>query len=132
MYEDDEHQKQIADSTRPEAYDETLSHYVDADEVGDFFLDVFNTGFQTDAFKIRVLEQPDDWQYRFYDNDTGLELVEEGIYSTTPDIGSTQILTIMMEVYPPADRDGVDIGLFKLSVTSKDCLLYTSDAADEP
>ena len=120
VYEDDEHQKQIADSTRPEAYDETLSHYVDADEVGDFFLDVFNTGFQTDSFKIRVLEQPDDWQYRLYDNDTGLELVEEGIYSLTPDIGSTQILTIRMEVYPPADRDGVDIGLFKLSVTSKE------------
>jgi len=120
VYEDDEHQKQIADSTRPEAYDETLSHYVDADEVGDFFLDVFNTGFQTDSFKIRILEQPDDWQYRLYDNDTGLELVEEGIYSITPDIGSTQILTIRMEVYPPADRDGVDIGLFKLSVTSKE------------
>jgi len=120
VYEDDEHQKQIADSTRPDAYDETLSHYVDADEVGDFFLDVFNTGFQTDSFKIRILEQPDDWQYRLYDNDTGLELVEEGIYSITPDIGSTQILTIRMEVYPPADRDGVDIGLFKLSVTSKE------------
>lgn len=120
VYEDDEHQKQIADSTRPEAYDETLSHYVDADEIGDFYLDVFNTGFQTDAFKIRVLEQPDDWQYRFYDNDTGLDLVEEGIYSITPDIGSTQILTIRMEVYPPADRDGVDIGLFKISVVSKE------------
>ena len=129
VYEDDEHQKQIADSTRPEAYDETLSHYVDADEVGDFFLDVFNTGFQTDSFKIRVLEQPDDWQYRFYDNDTGLELVEEGIYSMTPDIGSTQILTILMEVYPPADRDGVDIGLFKLSVTSKEDSELRTDVA---
>ncbi len=90
---------------------------------------MFNTGFQTDAFKIRVLEQPDDWQYRFYDNDTGLELVEEGIYSTTPDIGSTQILTIMMEVYPPADRDGVDIGLFKLSVTSKEDSELRTDIA---
>ena len=67
-----------------------------ADEVGDFFLDVFNTGFQTDSFKIRILEQPDDWQYRLYDNDTGLELVEEGIYSLTPDIGSTQILTMRL------------------------------------
>ena len=38
VYEDDEHQKQIADSTRPEAYDETLSHYVDASEVGDLSL----------------------------------------------------------------------------------------------
>ncbi len=120
IYEDDEHQKQIADSTRPEAYDETLSHYVDADETGDFYVDVFNTGFTTDSFKIRVLEQPDDWQYRFYDNATGMELVEEGIYSITPDIGSTQILTIRMEVYPPADRNGVDIGMFELAVSSKE------------
>tara|TARA_B100000035_G_scaffold131955_1_gene112185 strand:+ start:1058 stop:4012 length:2955 start_codon:yes stop_codon:yes gene_type:complete len=129
VYEDEEHQKQIADSTRSEAYDETLSHYVDADEVGDFFIDVFNTGFQTDAFKIRILEQPDDWQYRFYDNDTGLELVEEGIYSITPDIGSTQILTIRMEVYPPADRDGVDIGLFEIAVSSKEDSELRTDVA---
>ncbi len=129
VYEDDEHQKQIADSTRPEAYDETLSHYVDADEIGDFYLDVFNTGFQTDAFKIRVLEQPDDWQYRFYDNDTGMDLVEEGIYSITPGIGSTQILTIRMEVYPPADRDGVDIGLFRLSVVSNEDSELRTDVA---
>ena len=68
---------------------------------------------------MRVLEQPDDWQYRFYDNDTGLELAEEGIYSLTPDIGSTQILTIRMEVYPPADRDGVDIGLFEICLKQR-------------
>ena len=129
VYEDDEHQKQIADSTRPEAYDETLSHYVDADEIGDFYIDVFNLGFQTDSFKMRVLEQPDDWQYRFYDNDTGLELAEEGIYSLTPDIGSTQILTIRMEVYPPADRDGVDIGLFEISVSSKEDSELRTDVA---
>jgi len=119
-YEDEAHQVQIADSTRPEAYDETLSHYVDAEEIGDFYLDVFNTGFITDAFKIRVLEQPDDWQYRFYDNNTGMELVEEGIYAITPDIGSTQILTVRMEVYPPVDRESADIGLFSIAVTSQE------------
>ena len=128
-YEDVEHQIQIADSTRPDAYDETLSHYVDAEEIGDFFLDVFNTGFITDAFKIRVLEQPDDWQYRFYDNDTGMELTEEGIYSITPDIGSTQILTVRMEVYPPADRESEDIGLFSISVTSQEDSELRTDVA---
>jgi hypothetical protein len=119
-YEDEAHQVQIADSTRPEAYDESLSHYVDAEEIGDFYLDVFNTGFITDAFKIRVLEQPDDWQYRFYDNNTGMELVEQGIYAITPDIGSTQILTVRMEVYPPVDRESADIGLFSIAVTSQE------------
>ncbi len=120
VFEDDEHQKQIADSTRPEAYDEMLSHYVDSGDVsGDFFIDVFNSGFITDAFKLRVTELPDAWQYKFYDNETGLELAEEGIYSVTPDIGSHQILTVRMEVFPPSERDAQDIGLVTVSVASQ-------------
>ena len=120
VFEDDEHQKQIADSTRPEAYDEMLSHYVDSGDVsGDFFIDVFNSGFITDAFKLRVTELPDAWQYKFYDNETGLELTEEGINSITPDIGSHQILTVRMEIFPPSEREAQDIGLVTVSVASQ-------------
>ena len=75
VFEDFEHQIQIADSTRPDAYDETLSHYVDAgDTKGEFFIDVFNAGFITDSFRLRVTDLPDAWQFKFYDNDTGMEL----------------------------------------------------------
>lgn len=120
VFEDDEHQKQIADSTRPEAYDEALSHYVDSGEIsGDFFIDVFNSGFVTDAFRMRVTELPDAWQYKFYDNETGMELEEEGIHSLTPDIGSHQILTVRMEVFPPSERDAQDIGLVGLTISSQ-------------
>ena len=130
VFEDDEHQKQIADSTRPEAYDETLSHYVDSGDVsGDFFIDVFNSGFVTDAFRIRVTELPDAWQYKFYDNDTGMELAEEGIHSLTPDIGSHQILTVRMEVFPPSEREAQDIGLVGITVGSQgDSELFTEVA----
>jgi hypothetical protein len=120
VFEDDEHQKQIADSTRPEAYDEALSHYVDSGEIsGDFFIDVFNSGFVTDAFRMRVTELPDAWQYKFYDNESGMELEEEGIHSLTPDIGSHQILTVRMEVFPPSERDAQDIGLVGLTISSQ-------------
>jgi hypothetical protein len=120
VFEDDEHQKQIADSTRPEAYDEALSHYVDSGDIsGDFFIDVFNSGFVTDAFRMRVTELPDAWQYKFYDNETGMELEEEGIHSLTPDIGSHQILTVRMEVFPPSERDAQDIGLVGLTISSQ-------------
>ena len=119
VYEDEEHQKQIADSTRPEAYDVGLSHYVDAFNGSEnFYIDVFNSGFDTDAFKIRVLEQPDEWQARFYSNQTGAELTEDGLYHLTTDIGSTQLLTVRMQVFPPEDRDSLDIGLFSLSFSS--------------
>ena len=118
IFEDFEHQIQIVDSTRPEFYDETLSHYVDADKVGDFFIDVFNSGFDSDTFFIRVNAMPTSWQYKFYDNDTGLELTEEGINSVTPSIGSHDILTIRMDLFPPAEREAQDIGLVSLQITS--------------
>ena len=118
IFEDFEHQIQIVDSTRPEFYDESLSHYVDTDEVGDFFIDVFNSGFDSDTFFIRVNAMPTSWQYKFYDNDTGLELTEEGINSVTPSIGSHDILTVRMDIFPPAEREAEDIGLVSLQITS--------------
>ena len=119
IFEDFEHQIQIADSTRIDAYDESLSHYVDAGETkGEFFVDVFNAGFITDSFRLRVTDLPDAWQFKFYDNDTGMELNEEGIYSVTPNIGSNQILTLRMEIFPPSERDAQDIGLVEFSVSS--------------
>lgn len=130
IFEDFEHQIQIADSTRPEAYDESLSHYVDAgDTKGEFFVDVFNAGFITDAFRLRVTDLPDAWQYKFYDNDTGMELTEEGIYSLTPDIGSNQILTVRMDVFPPSERDAQDIGLVGFSVSSTSDTELSTDIA---
>ena len=119
VFEDFEHQIQIADSTRVDAYDESLSHYVDAgDTKGEFFVDVFNAGFITDSFRLRVTDLPDAWQFKFFDNDTGMELSEEGIYSITPDIGSNQILTLRMEIFPPSERNAQDIGLVEFSVSS--------------
>ena len=53
-----------------------------------------------------------------YDNDTGLELTEEGINSVTPSIGSHDILTVRMDVFPPAEREAEDIGLVSLQITS--------------
>lgn len=130
VYEDEEHQKQIADSTRPESYDEGLSHYVDAFNGSEnFYIDVFNSGFDTDSFKIRVLEQPDDWQYRFYSNQTGAELTEDGIYHLTTDIGSTKLLTVRMQVFPPEDRESLDIGLFSLAFSSTEDSELRTDVA---
>ena len=121
VFEDVEHQRQIADSTRPDLYDETLSHYVDmsdAQEGVDFYIAVFNAGFDSDAFKLRVTELPESWLYRFYDNDTGQQLVEEGINSLTPSIGSFQQLTLRMTVFPPDQREAQDIGLVRVLVVS--------------
>ena len=121
VFEDEEHQRQIADSNRPDLYDESLSHYVDmseAQEGASFYLDLFNAGFDSDQFKVRVTELPESWLYRFYDNDTGQPLIEEGINAITPSIGSHQQLTLRMAVFPPDDREAQDIGLIRVLVMS--------------
>ena len=118
IFEDEEHQIQIADSNRPEAFDETLSHYIDSDMAipGEpFYIDLFNAGFDTDTYRLKVDEAPSSsWTYAFFDNDTGAELTTEGPYAITPDIGSHEIMPLMLKIYPPTNRDDVDIGLFTI------------------
>ena len=105
VYEDEERQIQIADSNRPEAFDETISHYIDSDTVGSgepFFIDLFNAGFDTDTYRLKVEDAPSSsWSYTFVDNDTGTELVTEGPYAITPDIGSHEIMPLRLNIYPP-------------------------------
>lgn len=118
VYEDEEHQIQIADSNRPEAFDETLSHYIDSDMAipGEpFYLDLFNAGFDTDTYRLKVDETPSSsWTYTFFDNDTGSELTTEGPYAITPDIGSHETMSLILKIYPPTNRDDVDIGMFTI------------------
>jgi hypothetical protein len=119
VFEDDEHQRQIADSNQSDGYDELLSNYVNSGDVSeDFFIHVFNSGLYTDSFKLRVNEVPDAWDCKFYDNETGMELPEEGIHSLTPYIGSYELFIVRMEVFPPSGRDAQDIGLISFSVAS--------------
>ena len=58
-----------------------------------------------------------------------MELTEEGIYSLTPDIGSNQILTVRMDVFPPSERDAQDIGMVAFSVSSTSDTELSTDVA---
>ena len=118
VFEDVEQQKQIFDSDRRELYNENLSHYIDYDKVGDFYLSINNVGFDDDSYRIRIQEIPVAWSLKFIVNGTGTELTEQGIDSLTPTIGQGEKLVLKVEVYPPFERDAVDIGLVRLSVTS--------------
>tara|TARA_B100000459_G_scaffold144940_1_gene108527 strand:+ start:4789 stop:7662 length:2874 start_codon:yes stop_codon:yes gene_type:complete len=118
VFEDVEQQKQIFASDRPELYNENLSHYIDYDKVGDFYVSINNVGFDDDTYRIRIQEIPVAWSLKFIINGTGTELTEQGIDSLTPTIGQGEKLVLKVEVYPPFERDAVDIGLVRLSVTS--------------
>ena len=118
VYEDSEQQKQIFASDRPELYNENLSHYIDYDKVGDFYMSINNVGFDDDSYRIRIQEIPVAWSLKFMVNGTGTELTEQGIDSLTPVVGQGEKLVLKVEVYPPFERNAVDIGLIRLSVTS--------------
>ena len=118
VYEDVEQQKQIFDSDRTDLYNENLSHYIDYDKVGDFYLSISNVGFDDDSYRIRIQEIPVAWSLKFIINGTGTELTEQGIDSLTPIVYQGEKLVLKVEVYPPFERDAVDIGLIRLSVTS--------------
>lgn len=118
VYEDNEQQKQIFASDRPDLYNENLSHYIDYDKVGDFYMSINNVGFDDDSYRIRIQEIPVAWSLKFLINGTGTELTEQGIDSLTPVVGQGEKLVLKVEVYPPFERDAVDIGLIRLSVTS--------------
>ena len=118
VFEDVEQQIQIYDSDRLDFYNENLSHYVDDDEVGEFYLKITNVGFDDDTYRIRQQEIPVAWDIKFLINGTGTELIEQGIDFLTPTVGQGEILMIRVEIYPPEGRDAVDIGLLRFSVTS--------------
>ena len=118
VYEDEAHQKQIADSERPEAFDSSLSHYIDSKDKGVYFMDIFNAGFDTDTFRILMKEIPLGWQYEVFDNTTGAILDKESQYYVTPSIASHEILTMKLEVYPPSSRDDADIGMLNVEILS--------------
>ena len=123
VYEDEAHQIQIADSTRPEAFDESLSHYVDAENWSSgesFYIDLFNAGFVPDKFRLKVVDAPSTaWTYTFSDNETNETLTgttQGSPFVETPEIGSHETLSIMLRIFPPDPSydNVVDVGLFSI------------------
>ncbi len=121
VYEDEDHQIEIADSNRPDAFDETLSHYIDSEsfEGSEFYVDLFNAGFDTDQYRLVVEEAPSSsWTFEFFDNDTKQPLSTQGPYAITSDVGSHEILPLQLKIFPPSNRDDVDIGLVTVACYS--------------
>ncbi len=121
IFEDEDRQIEIADSFRPDAFDETLSHYIDAQsfEGSEFYLDIFNAGFDMDQYRLQVETAPSSsWSFEFINNDTKQPLTIQGPYSITDDISSHEILPIQLKIFPPANSDDVDIGLVTIACYS--------------
>jgi len=121
LFEDAEHQIQIGDSV-DDVFDVNASNFVDYEGVGKFYLDVRNTGFDVDQFRMKFLETPDQWDAAFVDNNSGEAILKDQGAYPTGDINSNVKETVLIEVYPPVDREAPDIGKITLEVTSSNDL----------
>ena len=120
VYNDVEHQIQIADSVVPETFDENIPRFTENDALTSFYIDIFNSGFDNDYFRMRVKEAPRGWIALFVDNATGVEIdvnLDDATYHT-PILGSHTYETIRMDVRPSSNRDDPDKGLLVLEVLS--------------
>ena len=116
----EEHDVQMANSTRPDDFDQTAPRYVEYGEFTPFLLEIFNTGFDADTFRVDVLQRAKSI-IQIYDNDTGQRILEDegdGTFHTAIlERHSTQVL--LFNVKPSSDRDDPDIGQIEIEVISE-------------
>jgi len=114
-----DHDIPIANSSRPGDIDPTIPRYVEDNQFTTFLLEVFNTGFDTDNFRVDILKRSKSI-IQIYDNDTGERILEDdgdGTFHIPPlERHSTQILRF--NVKPSTDREDPDIGMVEVEVVS--------------
>jgi len=115
----EDHEVAVANSSRPNDFETSANSYVDYDQFTPFLMEIFNTGFDADEFKIDVLQRAKAI-IQVYDNDTGERILEDdgdGTFHTVLlDRHETQTLRILVK--PSSDRLDPDIGTVELEVVS--------------
>jgi|TARA_B110000263_G_scaffold10298_1_gene8789 hypothetical protein len=116
---DEDHSLPIANSTRPDDIDSSIPRYVEYGEFTPFLLEIFNTGFDADTFRIDVLKRSKSI-IQVYDNNTGERILEDvgdgTFHSSYLERHSTQVL--LLNIKPSNDRADDDVGLIEIEVTS--------------
>jgi len=116
----EDHDIQMANSTRPDDFDQTAPRYVEYGEFTPFLLEIFNTGFDADTFRVDVLQRAKSI-IQIYDNETGQRILEDegdGTFHTAIlERHSTQVL--LFNIKPSSDRDDPDIGQIEIEVISE-------------
>ena len=117
---DNNRTEQYDNSSRPDSFDTTIPRFAEDGVFSIFIMEIWNNGFDTDEFRVDVLERSKSI-IQVFDNDTGTRILEDegdGTFHTAL-LGrhSTQVLQI--RVKPSDDRSDSDLGLIQLEVTSE-------------
>jgi len=115
----EDHKIPIANSSRADAIDSTTPRFVDYDEFNPFILEIFNTGFDADSFRIDILKRSKAL-FQLHDNTTGQRILEDegdGTFHTSLlERHATQVF--ILGIKPSLDREDLDIGEIELEVIS--------------
>ena len=116
----EDHNSPYANSSRPDDIDSSIPRYVEYNQFNTFLLEIFNTGFDTDTFRVDVLQRSKSI-VQIYDNYTGDRIYEdEGdgtFHIPSLERHSTQVL--LLKIKPSSDREDPDIGLIELEARSE-------------
>ncbi|DAC50706.1 MAG TPA: hypothetical protein HA340_03170 [Candidatus Thalassarchaeaceae archaeon] len=118
---DSDQENQIYNSSRPESFDVTEPQFVD--DLGPptpFYIDLFNTGFDSDSFRFEVTEKPRGTVYYFVDNQTGQMInqdTEDGLWHT-PTMPRHTTYTLALYLNPSSEPDDPDYDLMEVEFSS--------------
>ncbi len=115
----EDHKVPIANSSRGDALDSTVPRFAEYGEFNPFILEIFNTGFDADTFRIDIVKRSKAI-FQLHDNNTGQRIDQDegdGTFHTSLlERHNTQVL--ILGIKPSVDRDDNDIGEIEIEVIS--------------
>ena len=115
----DDHKIPIANSSRGDALDSTIPRFAEYGEFNPFILEIFNTGFDADNFRIDILKRSKSI-FQLHDNLTGQRILQDEGDGTfhTPLLERHSTKVLILGVKPSLDREDEDIGEIEIEVIS--------------
>ena len=115
----DDHKIPIANSSRGDALDSTIPRFAEYGEFNPFILEIFNTGFDADTFRIDILKRSKSI-FQLHDNQTGQRILQDEGDGTfhTPLLERHSTKVLILGVKPSLDREDDDIGEIEIEVIS--------------
>ena len=115
----EDHKVPIANSSRGDALDSTIPRFAEYGEFNPFILEIFNTGFDADTFRIDILKRSKSI-FQLHDNLTGQRILQDEGDGTfhTPLLERHSTKVLILGVKPSLDREDEDIGEIEIEVIS--------------
>jgi len=115
----EDHKTPIANSSRGDALDSTIPRFAEYGEFNPFILEIFNTGFDADTFRIDILKRSKSI-FQLHDNLTGQRILQDEGDGTfhTPLLERHTTKVLILGVKPSLDREDEDIGEIEIEIIS--------------